>query len=536
MNARPKKQSNVSSVSLLQEKETALRVSERRYRRLFEAAHDGILILDADTGQIVDVNPFLIDMLGYSREEFLDKKLWEIGIFDDIESSKNIFLELKAKGYVRYEDMPLETKDGHHRDVEFVSNVYLVDDERVIQCNIRDITRRKQTDMALKKLNESLEEKVLERTQALERKNEQLRALAVVLTRTEQRERRRLAQMLHDNLQQLIAGAKINLQGIIPAEIEPWLKERLVVIDELLNQALQASRKLTVELSPPILYESGLSAALKWLSGQMQKNYDLRVDYDCSLQESVAEDISVLMYSIARELLFNTVKHSGQLHVKLTLSKTDDGCVRMVIKDGGIGFNIEDIEADKINEKFGLFNIRNRVEMLKGRFYIDSSHRQGTTITSEVPAKWAAPAKSKHMKAKIDKGASHIAGAESSESRIQLLLVDDQEILRGGLKSLFLHELDMLVIGEAVDGIDGVEQAEKLRPDVILMDINMPNMDGIEATRQILARMPDMKIVGLSIHEDETIAQSMRNAGAVGYITKGASSEEICAAIRKAVI
>ncbi|MCE8423498.1 MAG: PAS domain S-box protein, partial [Candidatus Methanoperedens sp.] len=124
----------------------ALQVSETRYRRLFETAQDGILLLDADTGKINDVNPFLIDMLGYSHEELLGKKLWEISLFKDIVANKAAFFELQTNGYVRYEDLPLETKDGRSMDVEFVSNVYLVNHNKIIQCNIRDITQRKRAE------------------------------------------------------------------------------------------------------------------------------------------------------------------------------------------------------------------------------------------------------------------------------------------------------------------------------------------------------------------------------------------------------
>ncbi|HAJ80437.1 MAG TPA: hybrid sensor histidine kinase/response regulator, partial [Fibrobacteres bacterium] len=121
----------------------ALRASELKYRRLFEAAKDGIIILDAETGKIVDVNPFLINLLGYSHEEFISKKIWEIGFFSDIISNKENFLELKEKRYIRYEDLPLKTVDGRRIDVEFVSNVYQEGAHYVIQCNIRDITDRK---------------------------------------------------------------------------------------------------------------------------------------------------------------------------------------------------------------------------------------------------------------------------------------------------------------------------------------------------------------------------------------------------------
>ena len=131
------------------ERTAALAASELRYRRLFEAAKDGILILDAETGLIVDVNPFLIELLGFSHEEFLGKKVWELGFFKDIIANQDHFAELQAQEYIRYDDKPLETTDGRRIPVEFVSNVYQVNGHKVIQCNIRDISERKQAELAL---------------------------------------------------------------------------------------------------------------------------------------------------------------------------------------------------------------------------------------------------------------------------------------------------------------------------------------------------------------------------------------------------
>ena len=133
--------------------EEALKASEMRYRRLFEAAKDGILILDAETGMVNDVNPFLIQMLGYSYQEFLGKKVWELGFMKDVVASKRNFEELAQKGYVRYEDLPLETADGQKKDVEFISNVYDIDHSKVIQCNIRDITERKRAEKEIEILS-----------------------------------------------------------------------------------------------------------------------------------------------------------------------------------------------------------------------------------------------------------------------------------------------------------------------------------------------------------------------------------------------
>ena len=128
------------------EAEEALERSETRYRRLFETAQDGMLILNADTGQIIDANPFIRDILGYSHEELVGKQLWQVGTFTDIAENKERFRHLAQQGYVRYEDLPLKAKDGEEVAVEFVSNTYEAGDTKVIQCNIRDITDRKRAE------------------------------------------------------------------------------------------------------------------------------------------------------------------------------------------------------------------------------------------------------------------------------------------------------------------------------------------------------------------------------------------------------
>src|SRR3989344_6624130 len=138
-------------------KKEVLSESEIKYRRLFETAHDGILILDSETGQITDVNPYLEKLLGYTKVEFLNKKLWEVGAFKNMKASRDAFRIIQKKGYIRYEDLPLETKSGELIEVEFVSNSYIAGGNLVIQCNIRDITERKRVDL-IKETKRLLEE------------------------------------------------------------------------------------------------------------------------------------------------------------------------------------------------------------------------------------------------------------------------------------------------------------------------------------------------------------------------------------------
>ncbi|MGD9210184.1 MAG: PAS domain S-box protein [Desulfobacteraceae bacterium] len=153
-NAKKKETSQVSDIS-----EKALKISETHYRRLFETSHDGILIIYAATGRIAEVNPFLTNLLGYERRNFIGKSLWEFGLFKNIEKTKSTFHKLLNTGYIRYEHLAMETKDGKCIEVEFISNVYQIGSQKWIQCNIRDISKRKQTEATRLQLQLRLYEK-----------------------------------------------------------------------------------------------------------------------------------------------------------------------------------------------------------------------------------------------------------------------------------------------------------------------------------------------------------------------------------------
>ncbi|HBB86529.1 MAG TPA: hypothetical protein DC047_02810 [Blastocatellia bacterium] len=184
--------------------EESMEASELRYRRLFESAKDGILILDADSGKIVDINPYLIELLGFSKEDLAGKELWEIGAFKDIVASKFAFAELQQQGYIRYSDLPLQTRSGAVKQVEFVSNSYFADGSRVIQCNIRDNTEHQLAETVLRQTNQRLE-----------------RALDEL-----QDERQQLASMT----QQLWQASKLATMGELSASIAHELNNPLATV------------------------------------------------------------------------------------------------------------------------------------------------------------------------------------------------------------------------------------------------------------------------------------------------------------------
>lgn len=251
--------------------------------------------------------------------------------------------------------------------------------------NARLFQEQERSEQELRAAKEELEEKVAERTAELARQAEQLRALASELTLAEQRERRRLAAVLHDDLQQLLAGAKFHLHGLRHTGDET-VKGVGADVEGLLDEALEVCRTLTGELSPPILHQAGLVAALKWLVAWKQEKHGLRVDLEAApdaLPES--EYLTVLLFQAARELLFNVVKHAGVDDARVRLRRSDDH-LELVVADAGVGFD-PDRAVDRQGRSggFGLLSIKERLALLGGRLTIDSAPDHGSRITLVVP-------------------------------------------------------------------------------------------------------------------------------------------------------
>lgn len=324
--------------------QTALAASEVRYRRLFETAKDGILILNAETGMVVDVNPFLITTLGFSHEQFLSKAVWELGFFKDIWENAVKFAELKDKEYIRYEHLPLQTIDGEGIEVEFISNVYLVNGTKVIQCNVRDVTARRKAEAALNELNASLEQHVLERTAQLEAVNKELDAFSYSVSHDLRAPLRAISGfsriVLEDHSAALDADALRYLH-----QVERSAGQMGQLIDDLLTFSRTGRQALTVQT---VSTTAIVNACLSDLQ-EMRENRHVAIVLgelpDCEADASLLKQVWL-------NLLANALKYTRKRDAAVITigSEREAGTDSYFVQDNGAGFDMK--YADKL---FGVF-------------------------------------------------------------------------------------------------------------------------------------------------------------------------------------
>jgi PAS domain S-box-containing protein len=359
--------------------EGTLRDSETRYRRLFETAQDGILILDAEHGNIIDSNPFLNDMLGYSLADLQGKNLWEIGAFIDRDASRTAYEELLENGYIRYEDLPLETRDGRLINVEFVCNSYQVNDKNIIQCNIRDISDRRRIEESLKEYSENLK-----------RSNEDLERFAYVASHD-----------LREPLRMVVSYSQLlekNYKGRLDADADEFIHyivEGGTRMDALVSDLLEFSR--VGSRGKPFERTDMNGVVEKTLLGLSVAIRESRAKIEVGHLPEVRVD-RIQMMHLFQNLIENAIKFRGKDDPEIRIDAVmGDGVWIFSVKDSGIGIDPE--FHDKIFDLFqrlhtredysgtgiGLAICKRIVERHGGRIWVESEEGKGSAFNFTIP-------------------------------------------------------------------------------------------------------------------------------------------------------
>jgi PAS domain S-box-containing protein len=540
-------------VDITQQKtsEKALQASEEKFRQLAENIREVFWLGSPDWNAVYYVSPGYEELWGRSCENLCRDPLSWLKAVDKGDRPR-ILEEVKRRsaGDLSKPEFPeyrIIRPDGSVRWVFARAFPVRNDQGEVYRIAgiAEDITERKKAEEALQLAHKELQQRVHERTvqisaanQELRRRSEQLLSVSAELILAEQRERSRLALLIHDHLQQFLVAAKMGLE-LLSDHVAEGRQQDVANILVMLAKSIEVSRSLSAELSPPVLRKYGLAAALEWLARWMKENYQLNVELQLMAQIHVpSEKIMVLLFQSVRELLFNVVKHARVNSATLTMTRDKTGQLRIVVSDAGVGFDGATIgECLGQAAGFGLFTVRDRLTMLGGHLNVHSTPGSGTTITLIAPLEANESAVRDSTITAIDNAhPSEIASSPQShpgESRpVFVLVVDDHSMVRQGLKSLLHLESDIAVVGEASNGEEAVQLALQLQPDVILMDINMPKIDGIEATHLIHSKLPGTRIIGLSMLDAEDQAEAMLKAGAAAHLSKNCNSKTLLAAIR----
>ena len=394
---------------------------------------------------------------------------------------------------------------------------------RLILLGIQDITDRDNSQRVLAQRNAKMEEQKF-----------RLQHLAKELASAEHRERKRLASMLHDELQQYLVALQLHLNSAKAESQTSGVDECLAKAQDVLKMAIQSSRDLTRQLRPPVLYEAGLVPALRWQAGEMKRLHEISIQVESDIESCpLDDDLRAMVYESVRELLLNVVKHANvsEAFVKVQIN---DQSLHIEIADHGIGFDTESVDGEKLqNGSMGLFSIRERLKAVNGTLKITSIPGDGTVIKLQVSLIQGRPAmiqtEPEGIRENFEGG--QVAPTVRSTDSTRVMVVDDHAVVRQGLVTLINRDPRIEVIGQAEDGVQALALTEKLQPDVVLLDINMPRMNGLDAIKAIRKRWPHIHVIGLSVQDDDVTVETVKNAGASLFLSKSDKANTIVEAI-----
>lgn len=517
----------ISDITEQKRAESAALEAERQLRLVTDHAPALIAHINTD-GSYKFVNKAYAERFGLTPDDIIGKHPIEI-LGEEAFTAIRPYMDQAFAGHAVEFETELQYKNG---DKQVMRCAYMPERDaggRVVGyvAAIINITDRKEAEEALREFSNSLEVKVAERTAAL-------RSLAAELGAAEQRERKRLAALLHDDLQQSLVAAKMRLTEMQDAIGDNNLAGEIDIVSEMLEKAIGTSRNLTRQLRPPALYESGLVAALHWLAAEIHRMHKLPIEIDAPDQQTqLIDDVSALLFDCVRELLFNAAKHAQAQRVRVTVREESDSIV-VTVEDNGRGFD-PDLMIKKTDARgsggYGLFSIRERLAALGGSMQLRSSEGAGTTICLNapllVPGSCELPAGSRLGGRETSDSETFSADGGNNDRPCRVVIADDHAIVRQGIADILNRDPRISVVAQASDGVDAIDAIERFQPELVLLDINMPRMNGIEAAREIHRRWPEIVIVGISVQDDAATDRAMLEAGAFAFIPKSGEPDKL---------
>jgi PAS domain S-box-containing protein len=502
------------------DKVVTLQGTEHPYRVLVEFVNDGAATLDSD-GTILYANNRFAELLSMSLSKLIGTSMQSH--LSPTEGNKFQSLVGRARHRRAAGEIALLASKGRSRLVRFTL-------ASMNQSNLARVC------VVATELTE-----LVEANEALKSNEQSLRELSARLLQLQDEERRYLARDLHDITGQKLAVQSMTLSGVLSRlssslddETRQALSESLVWNKEVAEEI----RTLSYLLHPPLLDELGLSSAARWYASGFTKRTGIQIDVDIpSDLQRLSPDAEVAIFRVLQESLTDVHRYSGSEKARIRINSNGEA-IKVQVEDYGKGIKpAKSKSAQSAVERLGvgIQGMTERMRQLGGKLEITSSPNRGVLVTATIPLssrKIAAPAPSSNGR-NTPVPHSELSEATNGHRKKRILIADDHEMLRRGVRNTLQTQPDLEICGEAVNGQDAVEKVKALRPDLVILDINMPVLNGLAAVRQILRHQPQTKILVFSVHDSDQTKREIHAAGAHGFISKGKDAQDLLRIVRE---
>ena len=500
------------------EQVVTLQGSDQPYRVVLEAINDGAATLD-HTGTVLYANSRFAEILGVSEGNLIGTTLQSYvspATFEKLQDLIAQGLTSNARG-----EITLESSEGRPRPVRLA---------------LKPMRNAEQENVCL--VATELTE-LVEANEALRSNEESLRQLSARLLKLQDEERRHIARDLHDITGQKLAAQSMALAKVLnrkAAGLDQESQHLLVECVTLSNQVSDEIRTLSYLLHPPLLDELGLSSAVKWYAEGYERRTGIKVEVKIPLDFGrLSPDVEVALFRVIQESLSNVQRYSESLRAYVRLKRSSSDEIQVQIGDFGKGIHPATLNTSTHTAAplgVGIQGMRERMRQLGGKLEITSRLKHGTLVTATLPMVHpqanpsAEPITNTTVESATNRGTDTPAPSRDTP-RKQILIADDHEMLRRGIRNALADRQDWQICGEAVDGQEAVNKVNTLRPDLVILDINMPVLNGLAAVRQILRNRPQTKIVIFTVHDSEQTLKEIQAAGAHAYVSKNDASDAL---------